>query len=513
MGASRNAHNTAFQWLVILSAGLLFPGCLSNGPAAPDRTSPGGAASHGISAFSAKRYIDRNGNGIVDMPNTAAYVQAPLKISVKADRLARSYPSIWPYTSTETAGFGSTAGPWRWTFTPTSPGSVPQGLTNLPTPVSTVPGRAGSNDGQRVIAYSTVPRLQIDMFEGDWSVELARIDASGAGIYWKTATFKLNDTLIVQLGDSYSSGEGAPDRPPHRGFWGDDGTGANGAHAAAHRSSNTWGSLFALDVEKVGQLVGTSVTYVNLAVSGALISEVDAQLAQLPALVGPRKVDFLLISVGGNDAGFTNAISAYLIREPIAGGLLGPSLTEIEQAIRSGDWTGGPFTDVGSVVAEMFDGRTDLRNVRGVGGLTAGYAHLARQFQSYGIEASRVFILQYPDPLVPIRGNPGEVCPEPILRAVSNIGRQLEIGRAEQQHARSNLIGPINQRIASMAASSGWNLIAAEDVMYGHAICQDDRMIRRFNESYRIQGDEKGALHPNYKGYEAIAKRAFESIR
>ena len=369
-----------------------------------------------------------------------------------------------------------------------------------------------------IVTYTNAPALTIDLFEGDWSVELARTDAAGTPIYWKTADITVNDILIVHLGDSYSSGEGAPDRSAAAGYWGDDGTGANGSHAAAHRSSNTWGSIFAQQLEPFAQLLGGgSVTYVNLAVSGSLIDDVSDQLNQLDAIKGSRQVDFLLISIGGNDAGFSSAIAAYLLREPILGGygLLGPSLTDIDDAIQTGDWTGGSFTDVGSVLVEMFDWALPHRftNVRGLDGLAAGYNQLAGQFTAHGIAAGNVYILQYPDPLVPNPGHHADVCPDAILTSVASVlGRRLEIEPGEQHHVRSHLIAPLNQQIAASAAQAGWKTIDAENVMYGHPICSDSRMVLRFQESHDVQGDERGTLHPNRKGYAAIAERLWQTI-
>src|SRR5205085_1750751 len=143
------------------------------------------------------------------------------------------------------------------------------------------------------------------------------IDATASPTYWKSRDITVEDILIVQLGDSYSSGEGAPDRTAADGYWGDDGTGANGAHAAAHRSSYTWGSVYAQQLQQIGSLLNNSVTYVNLAQTGAVINDVDDQLNHMATLIGPRKVDMLLISIGGNDAGLSNAIAAYLVREPV----------------------------------------------------------------------------------------------------------------------------------------------------------------------------------------------------
>ena len=362
------------------------------------------------------------------------------------------------------------------------------------------------------MAYSVAPILTLPLFEGEWTLELARLDGMGEPIYWKTVgPVRIEDYLIVQLGDSYSSGEGAPDRQASGGYWGDTGTGLNETHYAAHRSSNSWGSLVATQIERKSRQA--SVTYINLAVSGALLQEIPAQLDQMSALVGDRPVDAVFISIGGNDAGFANAIAAYLHREPIDNFPdIPPNLDDIKSALRTGNWTDGAFTDVGSVFVEIFDFANPhgWQNRLGLNRLAGDYADLAAQLTARGVEPGDVYILQYPDPFVADPQDPNAVCPGPVLTNVASVlGRDMEIGRKEQRRARTDLIQPLNQQIAASATAAGWNVIDAEKVMYGHAICQDARMMVRFNESKDQQGDVAGTLHPNKLGYEAIAERTF----
>jgi lysophospholipase L1-like esterase len=498
---------------------LLLASCPPGRPPAPDLTAPGGVGIHAIDASIAKRFgSDRNNNGVIDMP--IDYGQTPLRVTINAKRLAQSFPSQWPYENQQGAGFNNTQGSWRWTFSERQTGSVPQGLQSLPLPASGISGLSATNDGQTIVTFSTGPGVTVNLYEGEWAVELARIDGAGNPIYWKTVGKTLEDALIVQLGDSFSSGEGAPDRGASEGYWGDDGNGANGSYANAHASSKTWGSLVAQDLTSLRGLFGSSVTFLNLAESGAVINDVVNQLGRLRALVGPRKVDMVLLSIGGNDAGLANAIAAYMVREPVlfGGGLLGPTQAEIANSIRTGNWTGGAFTDAGSVLVELFDWtpqlRDKFRNVRGVSGLPAGYQHLDSQFRAHNIDPANVYILQYPDPLAPDRANPSQACSGPILTAMSaGLGRQLEIGPAEQRHAKQHLIVPLNQEVSAAATRYGWNAIPAESAMYGHAICQDDRMVNLFRQSMDRQGDNRGTLHPNANGYRAMADVAFRSLR
>jgi lysophospholipase L1-like esterase len=483
-------------------------------PVAPDLDPPGGTATHDVGIVIADRYgIDVNDNGVVDMPNTAEYVQAPLQVTLNANSLAMSYPSHWPYDSLENGGFSSLQGPWRWTLTPGDDTGVPQELSLLPTPPMTVQGLSAINDGQRLVGYSDQPKLTIDLFEGQWLVELARLDAAGNAVYWKTADLKIEDFLVVQLGDGYASGEGAPDRNTLEGYWGDDGAGNNGEHSTTHRSSNTWGSRVASRLEAANP--AASVTFINLAVSGSLIEDLRAQLDQLSSLVGPREVDAILISTGAGDAGFENAIAAYLIHRPMSNlPDFGPGLPEIEQAIQTGDWSDNKFSELSSVLLDLSDIHVqDWITRSGLSGLNALYEDAALALVENNINPANVYIMQYPDPFVAIPEMPDRVCDGVDFSFLSSIlDRQLDIGYFEQIHLREHLINPLNQQIASSADEAGWNLVEAEKVMYGHAICQEESMSVSYEESLKLQGDYKGTLHPNKLGYEAIAELALNAL-
>ena len=509
-------YGRTYVILLILMLVACTPGVPTNTPApvTPNLDPPGGTATYDIDIRIADRYgIDVNDNGVIDMPNTVEYVQEPLHVSLDAVLLAMSFPSQWPYDSVDSGGFQSLQGPWRWTLTPSDETSVPQGLMQLPIPPSELEGVSAINDGQQLVAYTNRPKLAIDLFEGRWSVELARLDAAGNSVYWKTTELSIEDILVVQLGDGFASGEGAPDRNALDGYWGDDGTGGNGEHPTAHRSSNTWGSLAASRLEAADP--ATSVTFTNLAVSGSLIEDLRAQLDQLSRLVGLREVDAVLVSIGAGDAALDNAIAAYLIRR-LMGDLpvFGPDLPEIEQAIQTGNWTDRKFSELSSVLLETsYITGDDWLTRGGLNGLKALYESAAQSLAEQEINPAAIYISQYPDPFIANPGNPEAACGDVYIYFLSTIlGRQLELGPAEQVHMREHLLTPLNQQIATSAVQAGWNLVPAEKVMYGHAICQEERMSVLSEDSFKLQEDYKGVLYPNKLGYAAIADLAFDEL-
>ena len=489
---------------------LLFASCGTPTPPIPidEFPEPGGYQGT-IYPQVADRYGDFNENGVIDMPNTLAYVRSPLQVTINLSGLARKYPTHYPYENAEDAGFENTEGPWRWTFEPAESGSVQP--CQLLAPESSVEGlEARKFTGTyKIITYSNKPELVIGLCEGKWTVEFARTNAVGTPIYWRTLDFEVHDFLIVQIGDSYSSGEGSPDRDAQSGYWGDDGTGGNGDHRSAHRSSYAWGSVLALQMEET--LSYASVTYINFAESGAMFEDIRGQLIDVSNVLYSREIDALLISIGGNDAGFSNAIAAYIAREPIDNlPDFGPDLEDIENAIGSGNWLGGSFTDVGSVALQVFGLLSeDLKwdNRLGLDDIASGYEGLARQFEEFNIDPTKVHILLYPDPFVADPDDPGAVCPDAVLTGiVEDRGRRFEIGRKEQKHARANFMIPLNEEIAAAASKFGWNVIPADKAFYGYGICESDRMVVRHGDSMNNQGDEYGTMHPNEAGHRAIAE-------
>jgi PKD repeat protein len=139
--------------------------------------------------------------------------------------------------------------------------------------------------------------MAFELPEGEFSVSVIR-DGSSLG----TVDVVVDDLLIVVIGDSVASGEGtgAP------GEW-------LGPVEVCHRSADAAGALAAAEIEAGS--AATSVTFVNLACSGASVAEglldyqllsggqqVD-QLALMDQLIS-RKIDSLVMTAGANDVAF-----------------------------------------------------------------------------------------------------------------------------------------------------------------------------------------------------------------
>lgn len=98
---------------------------------------------------------------------------------------------------------------------------------------------------------------------------------------------------IVALGDSYTAGNGAGSYVEP-----DDG---------CHRSGAAYPELYATQLRAHGAVVGVW----NVACSGARVEDLHTQLDEVPAAVA-RRADLALLSIGGNDLGFLDAVRCLL---------------------------------------------------------------------------------------------------------------------------------------------------------------------------------------------------------
>jgi len=505
---------------------VLLAGC--SGEVTCDTSDPGGEATANLGVRAEAGYGEKvDGDLPWTMPNSIGYANRPLPVRITADNVARTFPtSRGPELECD-----SHEGPWRWTIKGT-PTATSQQVSSIPLPDSSWSGGSSSyTDEQGFVVYTTSPRVDLSLFEGEWTAELARLSADGTPEYWKSKSFVVVDYVVVQLGDSYGSGEGAPDRTNGPQRWGDAGTeygqqATARTHAQAHRSSRTWGSHVANIWETLNS--SSSVTFLNLAESGALTGDVAGQLADMRKILGSREPDLVLVSAGGNDAGFSQLIAGMIAREPIGGttvdlpmvgevqvtpqSTFGPSLGDLRRLSKNGEWAGKGvgawFTDAGSVWLEILDSwvpsELDWTNVKGLDGLPVAYASMAESFLQYGIPPERVFILEYPDPFMPNPNDPYATCGPVIDEAYSFIGRNFEIGAREQSEVAKPFLRTLNQEVTKASEKYGWTVIQAEAAFAGHSVCDSSDMVNSNADSKRDQGDVKGMLHPNAEGFEEI---------
>lgn len=171
-------------------------------------------------------------------------------------------------------------------------------------------------------------------FNGSPSVELSNLDPAGSrltDLAWDAVAFeplpgKPND-IVVSLGDSFSSGEGA--QPYYRSSDNNGATveenAANKFQNACHRSKFAWSREMVIgsDSRSVGaraNALDVNLDHHLIACSGAEVINMvhggDGQWAQLPQLdQGYLNADTTLVTmtIGGNDVGFADVITSCIM--------------------------------------------------------------------------------------------------------------------------------------------------------------------------------------------------------
>jgi hypothetical protein len=313
----------------------------------------------------------------------------------------------------------------------------------------------------------------------------------------------VDDLFIVSLGDSAASGEGNPDHL--HGIGGDE-----WQDPRCHRSAKSGMARAAAALETPQR----SVTFVSFACSGAEIEHIldtqydgispdggplmppqlqalDQLLCDGPALnciSDPRPVDAIWISVGINDVKFSDIL--------------------IECAYPTAD---NCHTN-SSVVALATNGRTEIRN-RAVDlddalsnreGLPAGT-----------LEHANVYLTEYPDDLF----DSEEACgafnvdiADLFWPDFGIIDITEGVIRGESRWLHETGVA-LNELIFELTVRHGWHYVdgISEDFA-GHGYCSSEPWFRHLSESFFVQGDYKGVVHPNDDGHENIAQHVLETV-
>jgi len=311
--------------------------------------------------------------------------------------------------------------------------------------------------------------------QGDHSVKLTVTTPAGESASFDSVV-TVKDLFIVSIGDSYASGEGNPDKPwevVKRAKWID---------SRCHRSATAGPALAALAIEKDDP--HSAVTFISFACSGAGLKEgltgefkkgsarLPPQLDQVVDAAKGRPIDALLISIGGNDVNF-GALVLKAIR------------------LRHAE------TDAGTA-----------KLVReGLNVLQQRYADVGQRLRTMNV--TKVFITEYPVIVRNQKKNPCDHSPKfpDLLNGIS---------KAEAEWAERSVIRPLNDKVREAAALWGWVYVTGiadkfsgedpETIAHGYC-AEDERWVRTFNDSWKIQGNQNGTAHPNQLGHSWYAKR------
>jgi len=333
----------------------------------------------------------------------------------------------------------------------------------------------------RCVAVEVFPR------EGTYGVTL-RSTLNGREVM-HSGQVTVRNWLIVVLGDSVASGEGNPDVPGARG--------ARWQDRRCHRSANAGVAIAARMLEESDPHV--SVVFVDLACSGASIDsgllggyagidppehggELASQVAELAAVQrrAGRPANAVIISIGANDAYFSS-VAKFCARRRRC----------FDQPFDPSKPFGRPARGSQKLPAVI---------AKALGGLEGSYATLAAELPS-SLPKNHVYLLEYFDPTHDMHGN--------FCRRVL-----VGVDRSEVQWLYEHLLVPLNEKVAAAATENGWHLVGGIAADFrDHGYCaRDDHWIRTLTDSWRVQGESTGALHPNLDGQEDIARRVLTAL-
>lgn len=346
--------------------------------------------------------------------------------------------------------------------------------------------------------------------EGDYQVQAqAVVDGVTRG------SIRLVDPVhhvVVGLGDSYGSGEGAPRRiaipKVRKAVWDQE---------TCHRSANSAQARAALKLEKSSDK--SAVTFVHLACSGATVNRgilgtfkgQPTQIEDAFVRTSGNQIDAVVLSVGGNDIGFADVIMKCLV--PFN-----------NCPLRSVDNPDGAGEVNLHEATQMRLGKLYERYERVAACLTlrATECELGTVL-NLGVSPEKVFHTEYPDLT---RNDGGSYCAsisggfsrqelawaDQVVANGEAGSTFLFDGRLRTRELKVSEIG-LSPRILSGDVLFGWSPVdGINEVSSNHGYCADNHWVVRIPESLLGQGDATGSFHPNNKGQKAYGKLIAEKL-
>jgi len=292
---------------------------------------------------------------------------------------------------------------------------------------------------------------------------------------------------VVSLGDSYGSGQGAPNDPR----WWEPCT-SQWDYRRCNRSR--WAPTTQA-VKRLADDYPIPIHHHSFTCSGADIEEgllgdydgqesqpgdppLQPQVSELAALAAnPGDVDAVTISVGGNDVYFARIVLACMLPDPLTCKIVKP---EVDQALAD------------------LPGKLD---------------DLAQRMTQEGVQvpANHIFILGYPDPARDAGGNLCDASP-PLPEPLSGISA------ADAGWASEYVLPKLNRRLCLAAAQKGWTYVAPPDEFKTQGWCADpvalqDNWINTFLQSEAKQVTHRGTMHPTRAGHKAVSLKIEDRLR
>ena len=307
--------------------------------------------------------------------------------------------------------------------------------------------------------------------------------------------------LIVSLGDSYASGEGAPDTPatgcnaagpnvlltsvpcatqpvwsaspPGDPLAASDGVCDRSARAGVRQAADSLRLRSSVPVE-FGSFAGSGARIADVT-SRRQHPSVPAQIDAVQQRFGRRRIDALVISIGGNDVGFADLVTRCVV------------LPRCDQH------------------PDILWGQNNVERL--ASDLGVRYDELADALLRLNV--ARVLITEYP---IPLFDEAGSLC------AGRPAGDPLAgVGREEASWAAGTAIPRMNRAIREAVArhaAKGWRYVGG--VVGGfsrNGWCASMPFLNTVGASLRVEGKSAGAAHPNAAGQTVYRNAILAELR
>jgi lysophospholipase L1-like esterase len=289
--------------------------------------------------------------------------------------------------------------------------------------------------------------------------------------------------LIAVIGDSYASGQGAPNRPIN---WWVGRFSPEWDDVRCNRSENAPAKQAAGMLEGGETFCGDAFPVTSFACSGASIERgvlgryrgpqpppdptdlLPAQIDDLARLGRTSRIDALAITVGGNDILFQHIVAACILGFGQCN-LIDPIIVDRLRTLRD---------------------RLE----------TMAYA-----IDALPIAPDRIFLLEYPDPTHEAASRFCDRKPCGDLLA--------GITRCEAQWASECVLPKLNYELCRVAKHHRWNYVGNIAGSFAdHGWCARKRWINTIGDSLKHQGHYRGGVHPTADGHATVARELAAAI-
>jgi hypothetical protein len=215
------------------------------------------------------------------------------------------------------------------------------------------------------------------------------------------------------------------------------------------------------------------------------------QVEEARRTIGSRRIDVLLISIGGNDLGFSGSLTDLVKKDHWLSKLIegggGNDKETREKIEREADAL------IAGRLSKDFDDLSDAIRAR--------------------LNPRHVVIAEYPTGLFTQRDENGRTVDGDGCEIFSSSTFDLDIVARDGQMVRE-LGKKLNHLIREKADRFGWTVISGVEREFdGRGYCAAPRYFVHAEESCLRQGDFEGTMHPNAKGHEALRDCIVRAVR